>query len=62
MLQYDIKSSFFINSCIKDDNGNKMEFTSALDFVNKSKSYGYELFQVFTEGENNSAVYLLKRK
>ena len=61
-IEYGQLANDLNNTCIKDDNGKKMEFTSALDFVNKSKSYGYELFQVFTEGENNSAVYLLKRK
>lgn len=61
-LEYGQNVPYLIDSYIKDDNGNKMEFDSALDFVNKSKSYGYELFQVFTEGEDNRAVYLLKRK
>ncbi|GGE69697.1 hypothetical protein EV200_11025 [Pedobacter psychrotolerans] len=61
-VEYGQPADDYNNTYIKDDNGKKMEFTSALDFVNKSKSYGYELFQVFTEGENNSAVYLLKRK
>lgn len=53
------------NLCIKDDNGKKMEFNSALEFVNKVKSYGYELFQVFSEREaksDSSAVYVLKKK
>ncbi|MFW0714948.1 hypothetical protein [Pedobacter sp. N23S346] len=52
-------------TCIKDDLGKKMEFDSALDFVNKAKSYGYELFQVFSEREwksDSNAVYVLKRK
>lgn len=53
------------NICIKDDLGKKMEFNSALDFVNKAKSYGYELFQVFSARKwksDSNAVYVLKRK
>jgi len=53
------------NTCIKDDLGKKMEFDSALEFVNKAKSYGYELFQVFSERQlksDSKAVYVLKRK
>ncbi len=53
------------NTCIKDDLGNKMEFDSALEFVNKANSYGYELFQVFSARKwksDSNAVYVLKRK
>jgi len=53
------------NTCIKDDLGKKMEFDSALEFVNKAKSYGYELFQVFSARKwksDSNTVYVLKRK
>lgn len=64
-LEYGQNVPYIDDAYIKDDNGKKMEFDSALDFVNKSKSYGYELFQVFSEqnGKDSSlAVYVLKRK
>ncbi len=53
------------NTYIRDDNRKEMEFNSALDCVNKMKSYGYELFQVYsvknveTDGRK---YYVLKRK
>jgi len=36
-----------------------------MDFLNKVKSYGYELFQVFSEqtgADSSRPVYVLKRK
>ena len=64
-LEYGQMVSYIDDSYIKDDHGKKMEFDSALDFVNKTKNYGYELFQVFSEQTSNDssrAVYVLKRK
>ena len=64
-LEYGQMVNSIEDSYIKDDDGKKMEFDSALDFVNKTKHYGYELFQVFSELTNNDssrAVYVLKRK
>jgi len=53
------------NTYIRDDNKKEMEFNSALDCVNKMKSYGYELFQVYSvkyEQANGLKYYVLKRK
>lgn len=49
---------------IRDDNNKELEFNSALDAVNKMKSYGYELFQVYVESyeSRNQKYYVLKRK
>lgn len=49
---------------IKDDNNKELVFNSVIDCVNKMKSYGYELFQVYVvkAGEANPAkIYVLKR-
>jgi hypothetical protein len=48
---------------IKDDNNKELEFNSAIDCVNKMRSYGYELFQVYVvkTGETNNKIYVLKR-
>lgn len=54
-----------VNTYIKDDNRKDLEFNSVVDAVNKLKSYGYELFQVYTtedEGKTNSRYYVLKRQ
>ncbi|NTE04851.1 hypothetical protein G6M26_11140 [Agrobacterium tumefaciens] len=64
-LEYGQIASDLDHICIKDDNGKRMEFNSALEFVNKLKSYGYELFQVFLESSSQkygSTAYVLKRK
>ena len=51
------------NTFIKDDTGKEMEFNSALDFVNKMESYGYQLFQVIYNGTDPlKKYYILKRK
>lgn len=42
-----------------------MEFNSALDFVNKMKIYGYELFNSYAvnyRDDNIHKFYVLKRK
>lgn len=49
---------------IKDDLGKRMFFNSAIDFVNKMKSYGYALFQGYSEQDGKDtgrSVYVLKR-
>jgi hypothetical protein len=54
-----------VNTYIKDDNRKDLEFNSIIDAVNKLKSYGYELFQVYTaedEGTTNRRSYVLKRQ
>ena len=47
------------NAVIKDDDGKDLEFNSLIDCVNRLKSYGYELFEVYTNGVK---YYVLKRK
>jgi hypothetical protein len=50
---------------VKDDNGKNMEFNSAIDFLNKMKEYGYELFDayaVYSPDDNVNKYYVLKRK
>lgn len=64
-LEYGQNVPYLEDSYIKDDDGKKMEFDSALSFVNKAKAYGYELFQVFSQqngSDSSLAVYVLKRK
>ena len=64
-LEYGQKVSELNDVCIKDDNGKRLEFNSAIDGVNKLKNYGYELFSVYTDQINqtsNRPVYVLKRK
>jgi len=64
-LEYGQNIPYLEDSYIKDDDGKKMEFDSALSFVNKAKAYGYELFQVFSQqngSDSSLAVYVLKRK
>lgn len=54
-----------VNTYIKDDNRKDLEFNSIIDAVNKFKSYGYELFQVYTtqdDSTTNNKFYVLKRK
>lgn len=52
-------------SLVKDENGKNMEFNSALDFVNKMKYYGYELFTAYGVTLRDDTIlkyYVLKRK
>lgn len=52
-------------SLVKDENGKNMEFNSALDFVNKMKDYGYELFTAYGVTLRDDSIlkyYVLKRK
>jgi hypothetical protein len=53
-----------VNTYIKDDNRKDLEFNSLIDAVNKLKSYGYELFQVYTiqDDSTNNRRYVLKRQ
>jgi hypothetical protein len=65
VLEYGQKKEDYSELYIKDDNGKKLEFNSALDCLNKMKGYGYELFSVYTEQvdqNSNRPVYVLKRK
>lgn len=64
-VDYGQNVQYVEDSFIKDDDGKRMEFKSAMDFLNKVKSYGYELFQVFSEqngADSSRPVYVLKRK
>lgn len=64
-LEYGQKVSELNDACIKDDDGKRLEFNSALDGLNKLKNYGYELFSVYTkqiDQTSNRPVYVLKRK
>ena len=49
---------------VRDEKGNYLEYNSVIDFINKMKPCGYELFQVYTLGtsENPWPRYILKRK
>lgn len=52
-------------SLVKGEDGKNMEFNSALDFVNKMKNYGYELFNSYAvtyRDDNIHKFYVLKRK
>ena len=65
VLEYGQKKGDYSELYIRDDDGNKLEFNSAIDCVNKMKNYGYELFSVYTEQidkDTNRPVYVLKRK
>jgi hypothetical protein len=64
-LEYGQKVDDYSEMYIRDDQGKKLEFNSAIDAVNKMKAYGYELFSVYTEqvsSDSNRPVYVLKRK
>jgi hypothetical protein len=64
-LQYGQRPYDSTDLYIKDDDGKKLAFNSAIDAVNKMKSYGYELFQVYSSQNGNDsskANYVLKRK
>lgn len=52
-------------SLVKDENGKNMEFNSALDFVNRMKAYGYELFTAYGVTYRDDTIhkfYVLKLK
>lgn len=53
------------HALIKDDYGKNLAFNSAVDCLNKMKSYGYELFQVYSQARETgigNRVYILKKK
>ncbi len=54
----------FREAVVRDDKGKYQEYGSVIDFVNKMKPYGYELFQVYVivSGEDSRPMYVLKRK
>lgn len=49
---------------VKDSMGNNFEFNSTIDFFNRMKKNGYELFQVYTPAwrGDTTVKYILKRK
>ena len=49
---------------VKDENGKNLEYNSVIDFINKMKPHGYELFQVYKQNDRLDAKprYILKRK
>jgi len=49
---------------VKDANGNNFEFNSTIDFLNRMKTYGYELVQVYSVISSGDSVtkYILRRK
>ncbi|WP_231460425.1 MULTISPECIES: hypothetical protein [unclassified Pedobacter] len=63
-LEYGQIVTEFNDVVVKDDAGKRMEFNSTIDFINKFKNYGYELFQVYSEHgkDSSNAVYVMKRK
>lgn len=64
-LEYGQKVIDFSETIIKDDDRRNLEFNSGIDFVNKMKSYGYELFQfqLLERGEVRPLkYYILKKK
>ena len=64
-MEYGQKAQDNDDMYIKDDNGKKLEFNSALDCVNKLKNYGYELFQVYSTNpspQTSHKFYVLKRR
>lgn len=54
----------FRETVIRNKKGDYLEYTSVIDFVNKMKPYGYELFQVYVLSTSENAIpkYILKRK
>ncbi len=54
----------FNKRIVKDDNGANLAYGSVIEFINKMKTHGYELFQVYALMEGGSATpkYILKRK
>ena len=64
-LEYGQKPYDIGDLYIKDDDGKKFAFNSAIDAVNKMKRYGYELYQVNSSRnakDDSKANYVLKRK
>nr|RZJ43568.1 MAG: hypothetical protein EOO19_12850 [Chryseobacterium sp.] len=64
-LEYGQNVPHIEDSYVKDDNGKRMEFDSALQFVNSLKHSNFELFQVFSEqagADYSRHVYVFKRK
>jgi len=59
-LEYGQSNKKYNDTYVRDETGKKMEFNSALDFVNKMKNYGYELLQVYIDGTKKN--YVMKRK
>ncbi len=54
-----------VNTYIRDDQRKPLEFNSALDAVNKMKTYGYELLQVYIikkDSDTNYKYYVMKRR
>ena len=48
---------------VRDEKGKYLEYNSVIDFVNKMKPYGYELFQAYSvSSENSWPRYILKKK
>ena len=49
---------------VRDEKGKYKEYNSVIDFVNKMKPNGYELFQVYTinSAERTFPKYILKRR
>lgn len=54
----------FRETVVRNEKGDYLEYTSVIDFVNKMKPYGYELFQVYVLSTSDNAIpkYILKRK
>lgn len=54
----------FREAVVRNEKGKYQEYNSVIDFVNKMKPYGYELFQVYVvvSGEDSKPTYVLKRK
>lgn len=54
----------FRETVVRDEKGKYLEYNSVIDFVNKMKPYGYELFQVYTLGNSEKSwpKYVLKKK
>lgn len=64
-LEYGQKSKNRETSTVKDERGRNLEYNSVIDFVNKMKAYGYELFQVYavnSTANSSASKYILKRK
>ncbi|MES2651432.1 MAG: hypothetical protein V4663_06820 [Bacteroidota bacterium] len=62
-LEYGQKPTFS-KRLVKDDNGKGLAYSSVIEFINKMKTHGYELFQVYAlmEGGSTAPKYILKRK
>ncbi|WP_316802740.1 hypothetical protein [Pedobacter nototheniae] len=65
LLEHGQKINSSDDAVIKDDNEKRLEYKSALEFISKMSSYGYDLFQVYAVGTNkdvNERHYILKKK